>query len=112
MSAPTVPGDFADIDWTQRAQILNELGTLINNYLTYWSSVTTPTVVPDAGSGSVFLTASSTLAGFVTTLNSVNTEFTLGVTALGVPTDVDYGNFQQVVNSILAYLRALHAAKP
>ena len=112
MAAPTIPGQYVDIDWTQRAQVLNELGTLINNFITYWTSVTTPTVVPDAGSGAVYLSGTTSLYGFVTTLNAINTEFTLGVTALGVPADVDKNNFVPTVNNILTYITALHTAKP
>jgi hypothetical protein len=113
MAAPTIPGQLIDVDWTQRAQILNKVGTLINDFLTYWSSVTPEVSVPDPGSGAVFLTPASTIAAYVSALNAANTEFSLGVTAIGVPaSNMDVNAFTASINSILTYIGALHTAKP
>lgn len=113
MVAPTIPSQYQDIDWTQRAQVLNAIGTLINNFITYWSSNVADVTIPDAGSGNVFLHPTATFAAYITALNAINTEFTLGVTALSVPdVNMDINNFQTYVNEILTYIAALLVAKP
>lgn len=112
-AAPTIPANFVDIDFTQRAQILNQVGTLINNFITFWNSATAPTSVPDPGSGGTYINATGTLAKYMSTLNAINTEFTLGVTAGVVPDgNIDFTYFQPQINTTLAQLRLLFVAKP
>lgn len=112
MAGPTIPTQFQDIDWTQRAQVLNEVGTLINAYITYWAATVTPVSVPDPGSGGTYSFASTVLNAYMTALNAVNTEFTLGVTPTPVIIDSDFGHFTSAINQILTYLTALDVAKP
>jgi hypothetical protein len=93
--------------------VLNELGNTIDSFLTYWSSVTPAVSVPAIASSGPYLTPYDILASFANCLNAVNTEFSLGATAMKVPSgNIDKNNFQSQVNATLAFLTVLHGLKP
>lgn len=113
LAIPAIPGAFLDIDFTQRAQVLNQLGTLVNSYLTYWGANQAPVSVPAAGSGGTYISGAGTFRNFFNALMSVNTQFALGIATPPVPANnLDFSAFQSTANNLLTFLTALRVAKP
>jgi hypothetical protein len=115
MAAPDKLGLYANIDFSARASTLNAVATMVNNWNTYWLSVTAQAKVIDPSCGDIMSAYTRDLNSIIVCVNSMNTEFTLGATPTPVTPNgatIDFNNFQQILNQIIAQMVAMQTAKP
>ena len=115
MAAPAKLGLYSDIDFTARALTLNAVATMVNNWNTYWSSVTAKAKVVDPTSGDIMSAYTRDLNSIITCVNGMNTEFSLGATPTPLTPSgatIDFNGFQTILNQIIAQMIVMQTAKP
>jgi hypothetical protein len=114
-AAPTLPAAYGTIGEGARVGVLNDFGTMLNNQLTYWASVTPPCAVLDRRAAYGIGHGVMRINAIIATMNAACAEFSI-LTGAGAQMKqyvwLDYNGFVPAINAIRAQLSAMQTAKP
>ena len=112
MPAPTKLAVYSDIDISARKSALTAVATMVDNWNTYWSSVTPKAKILDPSCGDPYVHSTTDVNAIISCVNAMNTEFSLGATPTPLSNGLDYNGLQTILNQIIAQMLVMQTAKP